>query len=398
MRRAAGLAVAVAILGSAAGCRGNRLESGDARLILENGARVVVGRPGDPVGPVTRATVLSDGASVRVVTGQATVAVENGLTLTVRQGSEIRLGPEPTLVSGELLVNPASGRSATVRAAGTRIQVWGTGRIRRDLAVSAASYDGRILVRSAGRRLAVPALRQATVTSLGEVPGSAEPLEYDAADPWDRRYLGEAIDLGSELEARSRGFTASLRRGEGRTLGFYRLVLPDLENEPGFDESRLSPSRPPGETLVGSAIALAGRRATFAERFDAAFAFRDQGAGWGLVALDQGVTDVPDVVRSLDAAVARAPLAFPPPPVTSRPRNPSTESVPTLVGVPTGPPSSTATPTPTAAPPTTTPTPSVAPPTASPPTSTPLLSPLVDLLAGLLPGVVVPQASLSTQP
>ncbi|HEX2118418.1 MAG TPA: hypothetical protein VHF91_04485, partial [Acidimicrobiales bacterium] len=39
------------------------------------------------------------------------------------------------------------------------------------------------------------------------------------------------------------------------------------------------------------------------------FAFRDQGASWGLVALDQGVTRVP-LLEAVEEAVSRGPTQF----------------------------------------------------------------------------------------
>ena len=56
-------------------------------------------------------------------------------------------------------------------------------------------------------------------------------------NPWDRRYLGDAIDLGDELQARSDGFTAQLATGEGHTAGFYRQLMPALENQPDFTQT-----------------------------------------------------------------------------------------------------------------------------------------------------------------
>ncbi len=60
---------------------------------------------------------------------------------------------------------------------------------------------------------------------------------------------------------------------------------------------------------MGAAIVLEGTRGTFAERWAGVFGFRDEGAQWGLVALDQGVTRVPLLAR-VDAAVARGPRPF----------------------------------------------------------------------------------------
>jgi hypothetical protein len=116
------------------------------------------------------------------------------------------------------------------------------------------------------------------------------------------------MELADQLQARSDGMTASLRPGEGRSVGFYRTVLPALAGETQFVSDLVQPARLPGETLVGATLVRLGRQGTFTQRWSRAFAFRDEGASWGLVALDQGVTDVGRVTGDLDAAIGRAPL------------------------------------------------------------------------------------------
>ena len=120
------------------------------------------------------------------------------------------------------------------------------------------------------------------------------PLSYDADDAWDRRFLSDAIELGNELEARSKGFSAQVspgRRPHRRVPA--RGCCPTSPPSPTFVAALFDPKRAPGESLVGAAIALEGTRGTFAERWAGVFGFRDEGAQWGLVALDQGVTRVP---------------------------------------------------------------------------------------------------------
>jgi hypothetical protein len=191
----------------------------------------------------------------------------------------------------------------------------GAAHITRGLGVTAASYAGDLAVTSAGRDLMVPALRQAGVPGPGLLPAAPTPLDYRADNPWDRRYLGDAIDLGDELQGRSEGFTAQLAPGEGHTAGFYRQLLPALESEQAFTQALLPPDMAPGETLVGAAIAVQGKTGNFLDRWRSVFGFHDQGARWGLVALDQHVTrgpllsEVDDALgrRSVGATTAAAP-------------------------------------------------------------------------------------------
>ena len=153
-------------------------------------------------------------------------------------------------------------------------------------------------------------------------------MTFSASDPWDQRYLGDAIDLGDELQARSQGFTAQLASGEGHTAGFYRQLLPALENQPAFSQSLLQPDAAPGETLVGASIAVQGKNGSFLDRWRSVFGFHDQGARWGLVALDQHVTRGP-LLSEVDDALGRrsvgttsaagAPGATPPSPLGAPP-------------------------------------------------------------------------------
>lgn len=379
MRRTAALLLVVAGLG--AGCNTEGVGRHEARLSFGPGGQALVAESGRPFAQEGRDRTLHQGARVRLLTGTATLALAGGPSLELREDSIVRLGTLPTLVTGEAVVF-ATEDPVTVVVAGTRVVVSGVARVSRDLAVSAASYRGQLTLESAGRSLRIPALRQAAVPSLGVLPEAPRPLVYDASDPWDRRFLGPAIDLGAELEAKSQGFTVSVAPGEGSTPESLRRLVPELAGQPEFGAGLLSPTRPPGETLVGATIVALGQRGTFASRWSEVFSFREQGAAWGLVALDQGVTDAASLIGALDAAIARAPLAF-------------TGPVPPAPPVPTGsarPPGTT--PSRTRPSPAARPAPSRSGPPASPPVATPtprprgaldpVVEPLVDTLSGVL--------------
>lgn len=412
MKRVVLLAVA-AILVAGGACSSEPLRAGDARLDVRGDAEVLVARPGHAQARVSGRRTLAAGTTVEVRSGSAALDLASGPKLELRRGSAVRLGVRPTLEAGELLVASTGERALTVVAGGSEVRVIGAARLSRDLALSAASYRGRLWLRSAGRSLQVPALRQGDIASLGVVSDRPEPLDYDPADTWDRRFLGEAIELGEELEAKSEGFTSSLRPDEGHTPGYFRLLVPALEKEPSFGPPLLTVERPPGETLVGATIAVAADRGSFVARWRQVFAFRDDGAPWGLVALDQKVDDAGGLVKSLDAAIGRATLAFAPGPVGA----PSSTVLPpglagsggaggtggggtgsggtgSGTGAAVPPPSSSPTtspaPTPPMVPPTTLPPVLLPvapqPPGGSPPTTEPL-QPVVDTIVGLLDGV-----------
>lgn len=328
-----------------------------ARLSVSGRAQVASGD--GPARTVDGSRTLHAGDRVKVDSGNAVVSFSGDRQIELRNGSEVALGASadtldlrPSLVAGDLLVTASgSDDSLAVTVADSEVSVvGGSARLGRGAAATVASYDAEVTVGSAGRSLKVPALRQVTVPAAGLLPGRPSPLIFKAGDSWDRRFLGDAIDLGNQLVARSRGFTAQLGPGEGRTAGFYRQILPALGDEPAFDVSLLGADRSPGEALVGLAITVQGTRGTFADRLASVFAFHDDGAAWGLVALDQGVNRAP-LLSGVDEAIGRGPLsaAESPPQALAGPAGGTGRSAPV-----TAPPSgggTIATPAPTVAPP-----------------------------------------------
>src|SRR3546814_8607354 len=133
----------------------------------------------------------------------------------------------PVLEAGDLLV--AAPEEATIEAAGSAISVRsGSAKVSRRLGFGVAAYDAAVHIDSAGQEREVPALRQMQVPALGRPPRAARPLDYDGQDPWDRRFLGTAIDLGRRLEAMADGYTANLPVEEASDPGFFARVLPSL--------------------------------------------------------------------------------------------------------------------------------------------------------------------------
>lgn len=302
-----GLLVLVGLGG--AGC--NRQSTKAAGRLTISGRAELAVTSGETV-TVTRSRTMKAGEQVRVLDGTATLGLGNGRALELRKDSVVRLAVSPgasgqsesrgQLVSGDVLVL-ASGDAATVVAGDSTVQVTGAAKVSKDLAVVVAVYQGAAGVESAGRPVSVPALRQVTVPAPG-LPSRPTPLAFSASDSWDQRYLGDAMDLGNQLAARSKGFSAQLPAGTA-TVAFFRQLLPGLASQP-FDESLLVAGRAPGETLVGAAITLEGTKGQFPERWAAVFGFHDDGAAWGLVAVDQGVSRGP-LLSAVDAAIARVP-------------------------------------------------------------------------------------------
>jgi uncharacterized membrane protein YgcG len=305
MRRFGAVVAVVAVIAALGlvGCSNRALGPGEARLTVTSG-RAQVATTGENWKSAHSDQKLQRNERVRVLSGISQVHLASERTVELRSGSELQVSPQPTLLKGDALAT-AKATALTVGAGNADAQVRdGAAHVTRSLGVTAASYEGDVSVSSAGRDLTIPALRQAGVPGPGLLPASPTPLDYRADNPWDRRYLGDAIDLGDELQARSQGFTAQLTPDEGHTVGFYRQLLPALENEPAFTQDLLQPDMHPGDTLVGAAITIQGKNGSFIDRWRSVFGFHDQGAQWGLVALDQHVTRAP-VLSEVDDALGR---------------------------------------------------------------------------------------------
>ncbi len=389
--RLASSVLATAIL--AVACSGGGGGPSSARLSASGRVEVAAGAAA--YHSVDGSRTLHAGDRVKVGSGKAVIRLNGDRQLELRNGSEVELAAaaggtrlKSSLVSGDLLVTAAGdGNPLDVTVADSEVSVaGGAARLSRGSAATVASYTAGVTVASAGRSLQVPARRQVAVPAAGLLPGRPSPLIFKPGDSWDQRFLGDAIDLGNQLVARSRGFTAQLGPGEGRSAGFYRQILPALANEPSFDVASLGPDRSPGEALVGLAITVQGNRGSFADRLASVFAFHDDGAAWGLVALDQGVSRAP-LLSGVDEAIGRGPLSLAEaPPVVAAPAAGSTTPTP-----------ATPAPAPSGGDTIVTPTPSVASPSPTAPGAGPLntgaplvdntVNSLVDVLNGLLGGL-----------
>ena len=310
-RASVGILAGLAIATLLAGCGKERLQPGEARLVVDGRARVTSASKAFTVRGARR---LHRGDRVRVLVGTARVELSDDRSLELRRRSAVTVQEPLQLTTGDTLAK-AAGTALTVRTAMTDVVVRrGASRIVSSLAVRAGSYAGGLDIDSAGRRLHVPVLRQAVVPTAGLVPDRPLPIAYEPSDAWDRRYLGDAIDLGAELANRSRGFAAQVPPAESSTAAFFRRVLPQLASEPAFEDAMVEADRSPGETLVGAAIVALSNSGPFAERWAGVFGFRDDGADWGLVARDQGVDRTP-LLDEIDKVItsATAPLGPPPP-------------------------------------------------------------------------------------
>lgn len=386
--------LACALVATATGAAGERTPERLATLALE-GVAVIDGADG-----VRRVTAgdhgLVAGEEVEILSGEGVLRLGGERALELRAGeqggSRVAMGPIPTVEGGDVLAL-AGDEELVVEAAETRLSlVGGAARISRATGASFVVYQGRAGLTSGGRTLegGLPPLRQVVVSDAGMLPLGLTPMRFDhPPDPWERRFLGEAIALEGALERRSVGFTSSLRDDFTPDIFFFHAVLPGLRNQPSFDQALLDEQdRPVGETLVGAAVALMGRGDDFAHRWDEVFDLRTRGAGWGVVAADQGAP-WSALLSALDGAVGRSPLLFAPPssdvfqppapPVRRRPVTPPPPAPPVVRPV-----------RPSSPPPPPPPAPPPPPPAPAPARSGDegVLDPLVDPVGELLDGVL----------
>jgi hypothetical protein len=311
-RRHALVVLAVALLGAPA-CGRSGGDADSVRLRLDGRASVTDARGTHPVSGGSHA--VATGERIRMLQGTGVLELPHDGAVLLRAGkhaSVVRAARTPEIVDGDAVVEAAK-EGTRFAAGGVDVALdEGAVRVQRRLSVTVAVYRGHATVRSAGRELAggLDALRQVSIPATGQVPRDPSPLLYDDAspDPWDRQFLGDAIDLGRDLERRSRGLTGQLGPRVQVDASLLDRVLPPLVSH-DVELARVSGSSP-GEAVIGGAIAVesaATKDVTTA--WDEVFDFRSAGARWGLVALDQRVKR--DALnRRLDDAAGRSPLLF----------------------------------------------------------------------------------------
>ena len=371
---------------------------------LDPDGRVVLTRDDKPT-TVADLRSLEPGDKIEVAEGSAKVELPGGDVLELRPRSVLVLARGPELRSGSMLVTTTAD-PRTVRAVGNQVDAQGIVRIDVTLAVRVVAYAGRASIRSGGRSLDVPALREASVPVIGVLPGT-QAMAVDANDPWDRRLLGDVADKLADVESRARGFSGQVSASNAASPAYYRGLLPGLAGQPAFTQAEVdrlgraavesteqtSTTRfRAGDVLFGAAVALEGRRGTFAERLAGAAAFRGEGAPWTLVALDQQVPSISGLIRLIDDAVNVAPLELAAPgapqiaPAATEPlpARPTPTTRPAARTTSTTRPARQGAPTTTTTPP---PQPQLEPPTGRPPLVQPLdpiLDATVDPVASLL--------------
>ncbi|MDQ6615901.1 MAG: hypothetical protein M3083_14490 [Actinomycetota bacterium] len=387
----AGTIVAALVVIGLAGCSRAVSQTGLGRLTADGQVQVIGSDGGSHAGH--SGEVLNAGDRVHVVSGHATVRLQPSGVLELRAGSQVVVDQMLRLTAGAVLVQSSGGSLAVAADAATLVVPSGAAQL--DVGgvagLVAKVYQATSHLDVAGNApVNIAAPRQINLTPGVSAPTQPSPLRYQDSDSWDRQYLSEAETISSQLGAAAIGFNAQVPANQGKDAAYYQHIVPTLNGRSDFVSAfeivqRQQPVSPapaarPGDYLVASVIALRGSRGTFESRLNDELVFSAEGAPWGFVAYDQGVTDLSGVLDDVVAAIGRATLPFTGPPSSSQ--------------IALGPPR-------TVAPPTTRPTirqqPAVAPTTVPtpgrprPPTITPTTTrPLIQLPVPVVPGPLGP--------
>ena len=317
-RRGGALVLAAAVLvGPAGACSDDDQDEGEGRLELDEGASARIVRQDGEREEVDGGTDVRTGDEVTLKDGSGRLELPGDTVLELRSGDAGRpdtvfvMGPRPELEEGALLVQATA--PFTLTSGDTSVEVTdGAVRVARAIVLEVASYDADVHLDSAGQERDIAGLREMQVPADGLPPDRPRPFEFEPDEPWDQRFLGDAHELGQRLEALADGYAANVGADDGRTVAFFRGILPGLVDEVELTPELLGLGGDAGERLIGAAIADLGRRGTFAERWQAVFGFRAEGASWGIVALDQGV-DSGSLLAAVTQAVESTELAIAPP-------------------------------------------------------------------------------------
>jgi hypothetical protein len=322
--------------------------------------------------PLKQGIALGPGSQVRASTGDALVRLrsgDNAVELTGRRLTGGRLRVEAAdrivLVEGRALVE-AGDHAMSIRDEDSSVTArTRKGVIRYDLGLRVAVYRGAAEVRII-QSYPVPRLRE---LALGTGEPELRPLRLDGQDRWDKRLLGDALELDRQIEVVGRSLEGIYGR-QVRGFKFYE----DRVNPPSavaFLRSgplalgNLLREVAPIDVLAGVIIGLriAGTPGALAKSFSEVILLFRSGASWGVIAAELELAG-PEVVAGLEQALTPG---APPQKVQPRPR-------PRTVVPPTGSPRPSTRPT-SSPRPSQPPSPSPSPTTSNSPSPSPTPSP-----------------------
>lgn len=254
-----------------------RMINGSATLIRDGKAQTVRKDLNVAAGD---SLVLSKGgvAELRLAKGRVLELRDARVELTSDTALRLSRGSILSDIQAPLDIDLESSRLSADR---------GTFRVDRALSTRVGNYAGQpVTVRAGSSSLEIPPYRQ-TVVAGGIIPKTVAPLRISRKDPWDQRLVSEALDLEQRLVNFARGLEAQLGPSSG--IEFFRAVAP-LGLDVVFLEPVLGSRR--SDVLIGLLLAIdakVGSADPVQSRFEKIFDLWNDGASWGLLAVEFGV-------------------------------------------------------------------------------------------------------------
>lgn len=220
MRRAAAVFVMLAL---GACSQTPTPEAGELRVIPMGGEVSLL--EGGESSTLDEATTVEAGLGLQTgPDGRAEVQFPGGSSVELGPGALLQLDDRaPEVSEGSVLVR--AGGDLSLQAGAAHIEATDSVfRVDRQTSVVLGVYRGEASIPGAG--VVVPSLRQATVLQNGSTSGGLQPLSVELNDAWDIQQLGDAIDVGVQLENLQRGLTRQLPPGEEA-----RAVSAALDND-----------------------------------------------------------------------------------------------------------------------------------------------------------------------
>jgi hypothetical protein len=352
VRRSTGLLLGAALAVAAPSCVGRGHGGTGGALRATQVAGTVVVQPagqaarrlqeGDSVAPGTSVRTGHDGR-VRLESGDQAVELAPDTQATIGPAAAVTLG------IGRALAEAGAG-SIAFDSLGVTVRVdQGATRLERLLGtVRLGVYSGQAHADLLGRTVDVPAYRESFFSGGIPLDRTPRPLQLQPTDPWDRRFLGDVLEMDRELAQFGRGFNGQFG-SRANAPGFFAPFVA----VPGVDSviAVAPPGTTPADTLIGLVFArqLAARGgASVQDLFAGMLAENRAQATWGLIAKERGLV-LPDLLQAVLEAIRRG-TAPPPAGSGGRPGGGGPAPTPTTTATPKPKPTATASPSPSPSP------------------------------------------------
>lgn len=303
---------AVALLASACSGSDQGLRAGDAATVAD-GFRAEYAVDGGEWTTAGAGQAVPEGAQVRPADGELRLVFRDGTARLSSDAQATLTAQRVTVERGEALISSSGELDAAV--SDTAVAGSGTYRLSSGLSARVGVYEGAVTVTRPAQERDVQALRELDLSAFRLA--TPDPLRYRESDPWDRDLLAPAIAFDGEAARLVRGMDVELGRRPLKA-SFYRQFTQPAVVGLLADEARVSRGAafgPPSDVLLTLFIAQAAAGDAVAPAVRRVTDLRDDGARWGLIAVE---LDVPSaqVVASIDqlgdsqiAAAERAAVA-----------------------------------------------------------------------------------------